>query len=240
MTQEDIEKIRFAAQLHGELDKYVYLREDSEGKYIEYAFIEGAPHDNRCLSWYDSYQEEAYIRNHWTRGLSWKEEREYLSKLKKKRDDRVGGLFRLSSFTCGYEENQERELEEAKESWEMNKEYHNGEPFVPEDHICKVGKLFKLSSFTCGYEENQERRLEETKESWEMNKEYHNGEPFVPEDHICRVGNPANRCRDTHCKYWTYKEPVKCACWYLSEPDIPKYVNVPIDLAMKSIKLDSN
>ena len=189
MTKKEIEKIRFSAQLNGELDKYVYLREDADGKYIEYAFIEGAPHDNRCLSWYDSYQEEAYIRNHWTKGLSWNAEREYLSKLKKKRDDRVGGLFELSSFTCGYEENQERELDEAKESWEENKEYHNGEPFVPEDHICKVG-------------------------------------------------NPANRCRDTHCKYWTYKEPVKCACWYLLEPNVPKYVNVPIDLAMKSIKLD--
>lgn len=189
MTKKEIEKIRFAAQLNGELDKYVYLREDADGKYIEYAFIEGAPHDNRCLSWYDSYQEEAYIRNKWTSGLSWKEEREYLSKLKKKRDDRVGQLFRLSSFTCGYEENQERELEEAKESWEENKEYYGGKPFVPEDHICKVGK-------------------------------------------------PANRCRDTHCKYWTYKEPVKCACWYLCDADVPKYVNVPIDLAMKSIKLN--
>ena len=30
MTQEDIEKIRFAAQLNGELDKYVYLRENDE------------------------------------------------------------------------------------------------------------------------------------------------------------------------------------------------------------------
>lgn len=140
MTNEDIEKIRFAAELNGELDKYVYLREDADGKYIEYAFIEGAPHDNRCLSWYDSYQE--------------------------------------------------RELEESKETWEKNKEFHNGEPFVAEDHICKVG-------------------------------------------------NPANRCRDTHCKYWTYKEPVKCACWHLREPDVPKYVNVPIDLAMRLIKLDS-
>lgn len=190
MTQKDIEKIRFAAQLKGELDKYVYLREDDEGKYIEYAFIEGAPHDNRCLSWYDSYQEEAYIRNRWGEGFSEEDRKSYLAHIKKERDE-------------------------------------------------KVGKLFKLSSFTCGYEENQERRLEEAKESWEMNKEYHNGEPFVPEDHICKVGNPANRCRDTHCKYWTYKEPVKCACWHLSEPDVPKYVNVPIDLAMKSIKLES-
>ena len=194
MTKEDIEKIRFAAKLYGELDKYVYLREDAEGKYIEYAFIEGAPHDNRCLSWYDSYQEEAYIRNHWVgRSSAWEdplsdeEVKLRLAAIKKKRDDRVGGLFRLSSFTCGYEENQEHMLEEAKKPWE---EYHKGEPFVPEDHICKVGK-------------------------------------------------PAKKCLETHCKYWTYKEPVKCACWHLYEPEVPERVSVPIDLAMKSIKLTS-
>lgn len=191
MTQEELKKIKFAAELNGELDEYVYLREDAEGKYIEYAFIEGAPHDNRCLSWYDSYQEEAYIRNKWVEGLSDEDKKKYLDSIKKNRDSRVGQLFRLSSFTCGYEENQEHRLDEAKESWEENKEYHNGEPFVPEDHIC-------------------------------------------------RVGNPANRCRDTHCKYWTYKEPVKCACWHLREAVVPEYVSVPIDLAMKSIKLDSN
>jgi hypothetical protein len=187
MTKEDIEKIRFAAKLNGELDQYVYLREDADGKYIEYAFIEGAPHDNRCLSWYDSYQEKAYIRNKWTEGLSDEDVKLRLAAIKKKRDDRVGGLFRLSSFTCGYEESQERRLEEDKKSWE---EYHKGEPFVPEDHICKVGK-------------------------------------------------PANKCRDLYCRHWTYDEPVKCACWYLHEAEVPKHVNVPIDLAIKSIKLTS-
>lgn len=187
MNREDIEKIRFAAELNGELDKYVYLREDADGKYIEYAFIEGTPHDNRCLSWYDSYQEEAYIRNKWVEGLSDEDKKKRLDSIKKNRDSRVGQLFRLSSFTCGYEENQEHNLENAKKSWE----------------------------------------------------EYHKGETFVAEDLICKVGNPANRCRDTYCKYWTYKEPVKCACWYLRDADVPKYVNIPIDLAMKSIKLDS-
>lgn len=191
MTQEELEKIRFAAELNGDLDKYVYLREDAEGKYIEYAFIEGAPHDNRCLSWYDSYQEEAYIRNRWVEGFSEEDKKKRLDSIKKARDSRVGRLFWLSSFTCGYEENQERCLEEAKESWEENKEYYNGEPFVPEDHICRVGK-------------------------------------------------PANRCRDTHCKFWTYKEPVKCACWDLTEVEVPTHVTIPIDLAMKSIKLGSN
>lgn len=45
---------RFQAYLRvdGKLNSYVYLREDEKGRYIEYAFKEGAPHDNRCLSWY--------------------------------------------------------------------------------------------------------------------------------------------------------------------------------------------
>ena len=186
MKQEDIEKIRFAAKLNGELDKYVYLREDAEGKYIEYAFIEGAPHDNRCLSWYDSYQEKAYIRNKWVDGLSDEDKKIRLAAIKKNRDNRVGQLFRLSSFTCGFEENENGRLDESRKTWE----------------------------------------------------EYHKGEPFVPSDHICKVGCPAKKCRDLHCKHWTYDEPVKCACWYLCEVDVPTRVNIPIDLAMKSIKLD--
>lgn len=190
MKQEDIEKIKFVAKMQNELDKYVYLRKDDKGMYIEYAFIEGAPHDNRCLSWYDSYQEKAYIRNKWTEGLSDTEAKEYLAKLKEKRDKRVGGLYRLSSFTCGYEEDTERTLKKAKNSWEKYKEYHDYEPFVPEDHICKVG---------------------------------------------C----PAKNCRETWSKCWTYEEPVKCACWVLDTPRVPENVNIPIDLAMKLINLDS-
>lgn len=180
-TNDELQKIRFAATISGELDEYVYLREDKDGKYIEYAFQDGAPHDNRCLSWYDSYQENAYIRNGWVAGLSDEDKRARLDAIKKKRDSRVGQLFKLSSFTCGYEEYQERRLEESKESWE----------------------------------------------------EHHPDEPFVPEDHICKVGNPANRCREVQCVHWTYKEPVKCACWMLSEPSVPEMVLVPIETAMK-------
>jgi len=43
------------AYVQNELDKYVYLRKDDKGYYIEYAFAdieEKYPHDNRCLSWY--------------------------------------------------------------------------------------------------------------------------------------------------------------------------------------------
>ena len=60
------------------IDAIVVLKKDDKGYYIEYAFKEGAPHDNRCLSWYDSYQEEAYIRNGWVDGLSDEEARKRL------------------------------------------------------------------------------------------------------------------------------------------------------------------
>ena len=180
-TEEILKKLKFIAILYNELDKYVYLREDDKGKYIEYAFQEGVPHDNRCLSWYDSYQENAYIRNGWTKNLSEEEKEKYLNVIKKNRNDRVGEIFELSSFTCGSEENVEERLKESKKAWE----------------------------------------------------EYHPGKPFIAEDHICKVGCPAKKCRDLQCKHWTYEEPVKCACWYLNEPIIPKYVSIPIEIAME-------
>ena len=183
-TKEELEKIRIAAILSGDTEKYVYLRKDEKGFYIEYAFKEGAPHDNRCLSWYDSYQEKAYIRNGWVKDVPDKKDIEYLAIIKKKRDDRVGQLFKLSSFTCGFEENTESRLKESEETW----------------------------------------------------KEYHEDEPFVPENHICRVGNPAPKCKECHCKHWTYEEPVKCACWSLSEPGIPTKVLIPIESVMKLYK----
>lgn len=135
-TEEELEKIRIAAILDGDLEKYVYLRKDEKGFYIEYAFKSGAPHDNRCLSWYDSYQEKAYIRNGWVKGTTDEKDVEYLAKLKKNREEGIGQLFKLSSFTCGFEETPERRLKESEESW---KEYHPGETFVPENHICRVG-----------------------------------------------------------------------------------------------------
>jgi hypothetical protein len=134
-TEGELKKIKFAAELDGELDKYVYLKKDEKGFYIEYAFKDGAPHDNRCLSWYYSYQETAFIRNKWTEGLSEYAEREYLNSIKRERESKIGELFRLSSFTCGFEENPDGRLENTKKEWE---ERHVS-PFVPEDHICKVG-----------------------------------------------------------------------------------------------------
>lgn len=136
-TKDELDKIRCEVILNGDFDKYVYLREDDKGKYIEYAFKEGVPHDNRCLSWYDSYQEKAYIRNGWVNGLSEEEKKAYLNKIKKKIDDKVGGLFILRPLTCGFEEKLEEKLKESEELWAK---YYPDEPFIPEDHICKVGK----------------------------------------------------------------------------------------------------
>ncbi len=130
------------------IDSYVILKKDDKGYYIEYAFKDGAPHDNRCLSWYDSYQEKAYLYNGWCQSngvdLPEEETRKILDSIRKKREERIGKIFRLYSFTCGYEEDEKGRLEEAEKSWIEFKEYHsdeNGvmEPFVPGDHICKVG-----------------------------------------------------------------------------------------------------
>ena len=130
------ELIKMHLEKCGMLNKYVILKKDNNGYYIEYAFTDGAPHDNRCLSWYDSYQENAYIRNGWFEGLNEEETQKRLSIIKADRDAKVGKLFCLGSFTCGWEEHPEMSMQEAEKSW---KKYHMDEPFIPEDHVCKVG-----------------------------------------------------------------------------------------------------
>ena len=52
ITDKELDLIKKVLSIKGELDKYVILCEDEQGRYIKYAFIEGEPHDNRCLSWY--------------------------------------------------------------------------------------------------------------------------------------------------------------------------------------------
>ena len=128
------------------IDTIVVLKKDDKGYYIEYAFKEGAPHDNRCLSWYDSYQPEAYRKNGWFKtndgvDLPEDETQKRLDQIRQAREENVGKVFRLASFSCGYEEDPENCLKESKKSWD---EYHKDEegnplPFIPEDHICKVG-----------------------------------------------------------------------------------------------------
>ena len=63
MKQENITLLKAWATATNNLERFVYLREDENGRYIEYAFIEGAPHDSRCLSWYDKLQPNALRRN---------------------------------------------------------------------------------------------------------------------------------------------------------------------------------
>lgn len=83
------------------IDDLVILKRDEQGNYIEYALKEGAPHDNRCLSWYDSFQEEAYIRNGWSKGM--------IENTRKRIEDKIGKIFWLGEFSCGHE-NEEGEL----------------------------------------------------------------------------------------------------------------------------------
>lgn len=113
----------------GTIHKYVYLRKDEKGFYIEYAFCEGAPHDNRCLDWSHSYQPEARKRNDWGDEL--------LAKHKKNLDENIGKLYYLSSFTCGGEEDQESQIKKHREVFEK---HHLEEKFHPENFVCKVGK----------------------------------------------------------------------------------------------------
>ena len=149
------------------IDTIVVLKKDDKGYYIEYAFKEGAPHDNRCLSWYDSYQPEAYRQNGWLNNLTEDETQKRLDQIRQAREEKVGKVFRLSSFTCGYEENPEESNRHNKESWEK----------------------------------------------------YHPNEEYIPENHVCRPGCPAKNCllNGICSKYWTYENPVKCACWYLKD-----------------------
>ena len=124
-TEKELKILRFYAKYTHTEDKYVWLRKDDKGTYIEYAFKDGAPHDNRCLSWYWSYQPNALERNE-------HDKEKWYARFEK----RIGELFRLTAFTCGCEEDCEGCLQKARESWAK---YHPTEPFVAEDHICKVG-----------------------------------------------------------------------------------------------------
>ena len=118
------------------IDTIVILKKDDKGYYIEYAFKEGAPHDNRCLSWYDSYQPEAYRQNGWFKYHSEERTKKLLDMIREEREKKIGKVFRLSSFTCGYEENPEESNRRNKESWEK---YHPNEEYIPENHVCRPG-----------------------------------------------------------------------------------------------------
>ena len=134
------------------IDTVVILKKDDKGYYIEYAFKDGAPHDNRCLSWYDSYQPEAYRRNGWFKtqdgtDLPDDETQRRLDNIRKEREAKIGKVFHLSSFSCGGEEDPEDSVARAAKSWD---EYHENEPFVPEDHICRPGCPTKACTWCLG------------------------------------------------------------------------------------------
>jgi hypothetical protein len=150
-TKEDLEKLELKAKLYNELDKYVYLREDENGRYIEYAFIDGAPHDNRCLSWYDKPHPKTL----------------------------------------------------------MKKPYNYTKEMIEKsiNRLHKIGELYELSEYSCGYE----------------NKEG---------DEKCCAGSPKKDCVYAG-EDWDYDEPIKCACWFLSEPHIPTRVSIPIKKALE-------
>lgn len=182
-TKEELNILRLYARLSHQEDKYVWLRQDEKGTYIEYAFKEGVPHDNRCLSWYFSLQPNALKRNGKAFGHETEEIEKEIEWRKKRIEDRVDNLFTLSSFTCGHEEYPESTLSDIENEW----------------------------------------------------KKYHEEEPFIKEDHICRVGCPARACiKNMTCAHWTYEEPVKCACWNLSEVNsLPTHVSISMDDAVR-------
>lgn len=84
-TRELLVKI---LDIYGILDKYVILKQDEKGRYIEYAFKEGAPKDNRCLSWYDKPHPKARVRNGYRIDYPIHE---------------VGKIYQLGLFSCGHE-----------------------------------------------------------------------------------------------------------------------------------------
>lgn len=92
-SKKNLEKLKVYATLTNTLDKYVYLREDENGRYIEYAFIEGAPHDNRCLSWYDKPHPK-YKEKYGSAPKIWK---------------KVGEIYELFEFACGLQNKEGKE-----------------------------------------------------------------------------------------------------------------------------------
>lgn len=88
MEEEKLKLFKAYIKVKDITDKYVILEEDEQGRYIRYAFKDGCPDDNRCLSWYSKLQPEALKRN----GHDIETWKKHLHK--------TGKLYFLSSFTC--------------------------------------------------------------------------------------------------------------------------------------------
>lgn len=90
MTDKEFDLIKKILAIKGELDNYVILCEDEQGRYIKYAFIDGEPHDNRCLSWYDKHHPKALKRNGYSID-EWKLHE-------------IGRVYKLQALSCGCED----------------------------------------------------------------------------------------------------------------------------------------
>lgn len=98
MKKSDLTLLKHLAEVTNTEEKFVILKEDETGRYIEYAFKEGCPSNNRCLSWYNKIQPNALLRNghtveEWTA--------KHADSLK------LNEVYKLSMFTCGEENNTE-------------------------------------------------------------------------------------------------------------------------------------
>lgn len=98
MKKFELDLLKRVAHVTKTEDQYVVLREDENGRYTEYAFKDGWPESNRCLSWYNKIQPNALRRNGYT-VEEW--EAKHAESLK------VNEVYKLSMFTCGEEDNTE-------------------------------------------------------------------------------------------------------------------------------------
>ncbi len=62
-TEDQVSVITNILGYRGILKDFVVLKEDENGRYIEYAFVIGTPEHNRCLSWYAKLQPNALKRS---------------------------------------------------------------------------------------------------------------------------------------------------------------------------------
>ena len=96
IDQEILKILIKALTIKGLLEDYVILKETENGRrYVEYAFKEGAPEENSCLSW--------YIQPHPKTKERYEKEHEGLVEMWKHADSMVGHICVLSPFTCSGE-----------------------------------------------------------------------------------------------------------------------------------------
>ena len=94
ISKERLDRLKAILKAKGLLEEYVILRERSDGRrYIEYAFRDGSPEENECLSW--------HIQPHPKTKERYDREHDGLIELWKCSDFMVGHICRLSANVCG-------------------------------------------------------------------------------------------------------------------------------------------